>query len=150
MSSRAFLPLIGLVVLAFVALPGVAHPVSAASCGDFAVQAFAQIPLIANPDDPDNLDGPDDNGIACDDLPCPCNHTPVEAAIGDRDPPTPKPTSTPTPPIASPQSSAAGATGPQATPSPTVPVLIVPTATPPTFKQNAIQPPSTGSAGLVH
>src|SRR5687768_8936428 len=55
------------------------------NCSDFATQAAAQAHLRANPSDPDNLDGTDQDGIACETLP------------GARDEvPVPKPSSTPT------------------------------------------------------
>ena len=61
-----------------------AVPASAADrdCSDFSTQAAAQDYFLAlgGPEtDPDRLDG-DGDGIACEDNPCPCNHstTPVE------------------------------------------------------------------------
>jgi hypothetical protein len=42
-------------------------------CADFATQAEAEEYLL--PGDPYNLDG-DDDGIACEDNPCPCSYTP--------------------------------------------------------------------------
>jgi hypothetical protein len=42
-------------------------------CADFATQAEAEEYLL--PGDPYNLDG-DNDGIACEDNPCPCSYTP--------------------------------------------------------------------------
>lgn len=36
------------------------------NCGDYVSQAAAQSALVANPSDPDNLDGSPENGMACD------------------------------------------------------------------------------------
>jgi hypothetical protein len=59
-------------------------------CEDFANQAEAEEYLL--PGDPYNLDA-DNDGIACEDLPCPCDSTPGgESAIVDPGPaPPPKP-----------------------------------------------------------
>ena len=45
-------------------------------CADFANQAEAEEYLL--PGDPYNLDA-DNDGLACEDLPCPCDYTPAEA-----------------------------------------------------------------------
>ena len=67
-----------LLVVAFLALD--ATPASAAArdydCADFANQAEAEEYLL--PGDPYNLDA-DNDGIACEDLPCPCSSTPGKA-----------------------------------------------------------------------
>lgn len=48
-------------------------------CTDFASQAEAQAVLRADPDDPNRLDGRDENGIACgDDMPGPFDRVPVK------------------------------------------------------------------------
>lgn len=64
-------------------LASAALPASAAAtdydCADFADQAEAEEYLL--PGDPYNLDG-DDDGIACEDLPCPCSSTPGQGAGG--------------------------------------------------------------------
>ncbi len=56
---------------------GTVWPTEAAAldydCADFATQAEAEEYLL--PGDPYNLDG-DNDGIACEDLPCPCSSTP--------------------------------------------------------------------------
>jgi endonuclease YncB( thermonuclease family) len=68
-------------------------------CPDFATQAAAQNHLLADPGDPDGLDG-DHDGIACESNPCPCLGKSVVA------PPPPAPV-TPPPPL--PASSTAAA-----------------------------------------
>ncbi|HWO83772.1 MAG TPA: excalibur calcium-binding domain-containing protein [Solirubrobacterales bacterium] len=59
-------------------------------CADFANQAEAEEYLL--PGDPYNLDG-DDDGIACEDLPCPCSSTPGQGGGGggEEQPPAPPP-----------------------------------------------------------
>jgi Excalibur calcium-binding domain len=59
-------------------------------CADFANQAEAEEYLL--PNDPYNLDG-DGDGIACEDLPCPCSSTPGEGggSGGEEQPSTPPP-----------------------------------------------------------
>jgi hypothetical protein len=56
-------------------------------CADFANQAEAQEYLL--PGDPYNLDG-DDDGVACEDLPCPCSTAPGGAG-GEEQAPAPPP-----------------------------------------------------------
>lgn len=60
-----------------------AAPAAAAArdydCADFATQAEAEEYLL--PGDPYNLDA-DNDGIACEDLPCPCSSTPGQGAGG--------------------------------------------------------------------
>lgn len=46
------------------------------NCSDFATQAAAQAVLRADPHDPNVLDG-DNDGVACEHLPCPCDREPV-------------------------------------------------------------------------
>lgn len=79
------------------------------NCSDFPNQAAAQAHLRADPSDPDNLDGNDNDGLACESLPCPCDLNPVGQAT---------PTPTPIPPTAQP------------TPSPTQPPAPTPAPTP--------------------
>jgi Excalibur calcium-binding domain len=68
---RLFLStLLGVAALAFIA-PGSAVAGTDYDCADFANQAEAQEYLLSG--DPYNLDG-DDDGIACEDLPCPCSN----------------------------------------------------------------------------
>lgn len=57
-------------------------------CADFANQAEAEEYLL--PGDPYNLDG-DDDGIACEDLPCPCSSSPGEGGGGGEEQPTAPP-----------------------------------------------------------
>ena len=78
------------------------------NCSDFPNQQAAQDHLNAHPGDPDGLDG-DDDGIACESLPCPCGGTPTPS-------PTVAPTATPT----------AVPTG-TATPAPTATSVPIPT-----------------------
>lgn len=61
-------------------------------CGDFPTQAQAQAVLRADPSDPNRLDANND-GIACESNPCPCDRTPVAGRVA----PTPAPTAAPTP-----------------------------------------------------
>ncbi len=58
-------------------------------CIDFPNQAAAQAHLRANPSDPDRLDGSDNDGLACESRPCPCDRTPVRA--GSQPAPQPQP-----------------------------------------------------------
>jgi hypothetical protein len=63
-------------------------------CADFATQAEAEEYLL--PGDPYNLDG-DNDGIACEDNPCPCSYTPggapeeVTTVVREKPAPPPKP-----------------------------------------------------------
>jgi hypothetical protein len=133
--------------------PGGVRPAYALDCGDFPEQRLAQIFLRANPEDPSELDGPDDNGIACDDLPCPCNDEPVEEAIDDAE--DPEPTETPrsgTNASAGNVNANASASGGTATatspPGSIATVAVAPTSTPLPPVQSVITPPSTGDGGL--
>ena len=79
--------------LASAALPASAAAATDYDCADFANQAEAEENLL--PGDPYNLDG-DDDGIACEDLPCPCSSTPGQGAGGGgeeqpAEPPPPPP-----------------------------------------------------------
>ncbi|MEX0683574.1 MAG: hypothetical protein WD904_05655 [Dehalococcoidia bacterium] len=62
-------------------------------CGDFPNQKAAQDHMDAHPGDPDNLDGNDHDGLACETLPCPCS---TGATPTPTNPPTPSPTKSPT------------------------------------------------------
>ncbi len=57
------------------------------NCSNFGRQASAQYYLYLYPDDPSNLDG-DNDGVACEELPCPCG--------AERIPPEPAPPPVPT------------------------------------------------------
>jgi hypothetical protein len=61
------------------------------NCPDFANQAEAEAHLY--PGDPYGLDG-DNDGVACEELPCPCNYTPPRGGNNT----APKPPSPPKPP----------------------------------------------------
>jgi hypothetical protein len=85
----------GLVIALAAALVALsALPSSAAAqdydCADFANQAQAEEYLL--PGDPYNLDG-DNDGVACEDLPCPCSTTPGGGGGGgeEEQPSTPPP-----------------------------------------------------------
>lgn len=69
------------------------------NCSDFASQKAAQDHYNAHPGDPDNLDGNDNDGKACESLPCPCyTGGPTPPSTPKPATPTPKPaTATPTP-----------------------------------------------------
>jgi hypothetical protein len=137
-----------LVLSSFVARPRRVADAQVFNCQTFLVQVAAQIALITDPSDPNNLDGPDDDGIACKELPCPCNYEVVQAAVGDYVPPTPTPQPTtpaiPTPVLASTQVPVIATVAQAATSIATA----VP-ATPAATTQGFITPPSTGSAGLL-
>jgi hypothetical protein len=87
-----------LVAVAAIALCIVAAPTASAArhrdydCADFATQAEAEEYLL--PGDPYNLDA-DGDGIACEDLPCPCSYSPGSGGepteTNHRPPPPPKP-----------------------------------------------------------
>jgi hypothetical protein len=86
-----------LVAVAFLAFN--AAPASAAArdydCADFANQAEAEEYLL--PGDPYNLDA-DNDGIACEDLPCPCSSTPGQGSGGGGDSSGGEPAKPPPPP----------------------------------------------------
>jgi len=86
---------LALSVGALLCLVAVAAPTASAhrrdyDCADFANQAEAEEYLL--PADPYNLDA-DDDGIACEDLPCPCSYSPGGGGrhTGAVDLPPPKP-----------------------------------------------------------
>lgn len=93
------------VVAAVAALGFAAAPAGAAQrasvsavdydCADFANQAEAQESLL--PGDPYRLDG-DNDGIACEDLPCPCSSTPGGSGGGGGGGESAEPTPPPKPP----------------------------------------------------
>ncbi len=60
--------------LLLLASPAAATHGADVNCSDFANKAAAQRHLEAHPGDPDGLDG-DDDGSACESLPCPCDTT---------------------------------------------------------------------------
>lgn len=82
-----------------VALMGVVPSPAAAThgygldCSYFANQAAAQNHLNAHPGDPDRLDGSDNDGRACESLPCPC----AGGSVPPPPPPAPSPPQSPTP-----------------------------------------------------
>ncbi|HEU5106444.1 MAG TPA: excalibur calcium-binding domain-containing protein [Solirubrobacterales bacterium] len=86
---RLFLStLLGIATLAFLA-PGAAVAGTDYDCADFANQAEAQEYLL--PGDPYRLDA-DNDGIACEDLPCPCSYeSGGEGGGGDDEMPPPPP-----------------------------------------------------------
>jgi len=83
MSSTGIL--IAAVMLLFAALPAPA-PASDKDCADFATQRAAQIFFLKHGGpryDPDRLDA-DNDGVACEDNPCPCyykKHLPRQPAM---------------------------------------------------------------------
>lgn len=84
-SSRGWLVLAAGMMLCALA---VTAPTAAAQrrdydCADFANQAEAEEYLL--PGDPYNLDA-DGDGVACEDLPCPCSYSPGGGAEGDGNP----------------------------------------------------------------
>ena len=77
-SARRLIPLLvacGL-VFAWSAVPASAHHVGDVDCTDFSSQAAAQYHMNAHPGDPDDLDGNDSDGLACESNPCPCYYGP--------------------------------------------------------------------------
>jgi excalibur calcium-binding domain-containing protein len=80
--------LLAMAAVAFLA-PSSAFAATDYDCADFANQAEAQEYLL--PGDPYRLDG-DDDGIACEDLPCPCSYEEGGGSGGGGDPaPAPPP-----------------------------------------------------------
>jgi hypothetical protein len=81
-----------LLVVAFLVVNGSSASAAARDydCADFANQAEAEEYLL--PGDPYNLDA-DNDGIACEDLPCPCSSSPGHGAGGggEEQPPEPPP-----------------------------------------------------------
>jgi hypothetical protein len=91
---RLLITVVAVFGLAAVAVFGHSPPVAAArdyDCADFANQAEAEEYLL--PGDPYRLDA-DSDGIACEDLPCPCSSSAGGGSGGDgttTDPPPPPP-----------------------------------------------------------
>jgi Excalibur calcium-binding domain len=172
------LAVLGIVVAVFVMMmPATKHVFAAKTCGDFESQAAAQAYLSDSPGDPDGLD-PDHNGIACENLPCPCDTVPVDWFVPGSATPTPssQPSASSTPAPTS-TASDSGATTVSSGPKVVVvsqqvynavaaainegrdPVLVynqlaripdTPVLTPPTlYGGNTITPPNTGDAGLA-
>jgi hypothetical protein len=79
--------LVGAAAIAFLA-PTAALAGTDYDCADFANQAEAQEYLL--PGDPYNLDG-DDDGVACEDLPCPCSTESGSGGGGSAEEPPPPP-----------------------------------------------------------
>lgn len=80
-------------VVALAVLIGLTHHVAPAAaldydCADFANQAEAEEYLL--PGDPYRLDA-DNDGIACEDLPCPCSYSPGGGEPSEPAPPPPPP-----------------------------------------------------------
>ena len=155
--------LVATLVVAPLRISGGLTSASAIDCGDYPNQQFAQFFLKVMPDDPNDLDGPNDNGIACEDLPCPCDTEPVPEAVDDRSaPPSPMPA---TMTIGGDGASVtfSGSAGVSASASladaTDIPIAAPPTTTPESAAtgapapgpsaSNVITPPSTGTAGLL-
>lgn len=101
------LAVLAILVAAFVMMtPSTKHVFAAKTCGDFESQAAAQAYLSDSPGDPDGLD-PDHNGIACENIPCPCDTVPVDWFTASN--PTTTPSSQPT--ASSTPTGSTGATG---------------------------------------
>ncbi|HUF52781.1 MAG TPA: hypothetical protein VMR52_03270 [Dehalococcoidia bacterium] len=86
--------------LLLVSLPdsGIADHSGDLNCSDFPNQKAAQDHYNAHPGDPDNLDGNDNDGKACESLPCPCYFGgPIAPSTPTPKPATPAPTPVPTP-----------------------------------------------------
>lgn len=92
------------------------------NCDDFATQAAAQAELRSDPSDPYDLDGNDDDGIACETNSGPYDLDPVDEAIGPYVSPTPTGTPTAT-------ATATPTSTPTATPTGTATATSTPTAT---------------------
>jgi hypothetical protein len=77
-----FCLLVGALAVGAVMAAGLGAPSHAAArdydCSDFGTQAEAEEYLL--PGDPYNLDG-DNDGVACEDNPCPCNYTPPGGTV---------------------------------------------------------------------
>jgi len=90
-----------LAVLSCVVAAAIASPASAAgkNCADFPNRAAAQDWLNAYAGDPDGLDG-DQDGLACESLPCPCAGSSTPAPATPSAPATPPPAPAPAAPPA--------------------------------------------------
>lgn len=82
MKIRAIAAVAGAALILLFAAPQRTSAIDLYDCDDFSTQFAAQAVLRADPTDPHNLDGKDDNGIACDDNPPPLDLNPIKAAIG--------------------------------------------------------------------
>ena len=154
-SKLLLMALVGAVVIAALRLPEGPPPAYAIDCSNYLNQHLAQLALRLNPDDPNGLDGPNDDGIACEGLACPCDPEPVEEAIGDADDPA-----SPAATSSNGASASAGAvtanasastSGPFPTSTPEVAATVVaipPTSTLVPAVPSLITPPSTGEGGL--
>jgi hypothetical protein len=147
--------LAAVVLVAALRLPDGPQPVYAIDCDTYPNQKFAQLFLKVDPDDSQGLDGENDNGIACEELPCPCDLEPVEEAIGDTGGAAPTATlGSGTTASAGNVTAGANASAATATltPAPTLQVAATApapaTATPFPAVQSLITPPSTGGGGL--
>jgi len=89
--KRSLLILLG-TLATMIALGSQASPAMAVDydCSDFGTQAEAQSYLLAG--DPYNLDG-DNDGVACESLPCPCS----SGSVSEPPPPPPPPAPVPAP-----------------------------------------------------
>jgi hypothetical protein len=88
---RLLMTVVAVFGLAAVAVFGHSPPVAAArdyDCADFANQAEAEEYLL--PGDPYRLDA-DNDGIACEDLPCPCSSSAGSGGESTTEPPPPPP-----------------------------------------------------------
>jgi hypothetical protein len=128
-------------------------------CSDFPNQAAAQAHMDAHPGDPDNLDGNDNDGLACESLPCPCSGpatpTKTPSPTPTRSPsPSPTKTASPTPSqsniTSSPTKTATATPTKTPTPTPTA-TLTGPTPTPtltPTATPTPTPSPTVGGITL--
>lgn len=100
------------------------------NCDDYPTQAAAQAALRADPSDPYDLDGDDDDGIACESNPGATDLVPVTAAIGPYVSPTSTATTTATStPTATPTATATSTATATATPTATATATRTATAT---------------------
>jgi hypothetical protein len=153
--ARVLVGFTALVLLVVTAAVGARRPSTAYAidCDTFLVQSVAQAYLRNEDADTYQLDGANDNGVACEELQCPCDTEAIPAMIGDN-----PAVAAPTVRAVATNTTVAVATD---TPQPTatdVPIATMeaaaPSATPvaadtmaPT--SNTITPPSTGDGGLV-
>jgi hypothetical protein len=117
------------------------------NCGDFPNQKAAQDHMNAHPGDPDNLDGNDNDGKACESLSCPCYTGGPTPPITPVNPTPPNPTA---PNPTAPNPTAPNPTAPNPTaPNPTAPNPTAtapnPTAPNPTVTAPSVTPPNPTS-----
>ena len=126
-----FMRPVAAVIVAVLALPApaLAAHVGDLDCGDFTTQPEAQAHMDAHPGDPDQLDGTDGDGVACESLPQKhiAGGTAPSTSSGPSEPPAAAPSTAPAPPPAS----DAPAPPPSAAPG------------------SAAKPPLTGSSRVV-